>query len=135
VTATERRRRRKRRARLAQMRASEGFGGGFGGYIEKRDGRVIPAANMLDWAVWMGRADRRVARDQVEDIMVSTVFLGLDHGSGFSPVPILYETMTCDSAEKWGGPWRYATRAAALEGHARILALVESGVPPEGIED
>lgn len=66
----------------------------------------------------------------VEDIFVSTVFLSLAVPSAAfflgieDPAPILYETMTFGVENETGGPWRYATRAEALEGHAQVVAQV-----------
>jgi len=62
-----------------------------------------------------------VARDERDEIMVSTVWIGIDHGWGQGP-PIIFETMI------FGGKHdqyqeRYATRDEALAGHARAVAL------------
>jgi hypothetical protein len=63
---------------------------------------------------------RRVGRTQVtSECMVSTVFLGLDHGYTPGP-PVVFETMV------FGGPMdgeceRYCTWAEAVEGHARMV--------------
>jgi hypothetical protein len=85
--------------------------------------------DVLVWAEWFERASRDrsriVAQDRDErgtgEVLVSTVFLGLDHSFGVGP-PRLWETMIL------GGPLdqyceRHCTRAAALEGHARACAL------------
>jgi hypothetical protein len=75
---------------------------------------------------WMARFEdidgRRLARTEIdEDISVSTVWLGLDHSFGDGP-PLFFETVI------FGGSldqdlWRYPTREAALEGHARAVEL------------
>lgn len=82
-------------------------------------------ASLYRWAEWFEDINnRRVAHDTVDDVRVSTVFLGLDHGFGLSEKPILFETMV------FGGKhndlqWRYATWQEAVEGHKEALALVE----------
>ena len=66
-------------------------------------------------------ADRIVAQDKQLDVMVSTVFLGLDHNYGDGP-PLIFETMI------FGGPldqWqdRYSTEEEAKLGHERACIL------------
>lgn len=60
-------------------------------YIIK-DGEVVPCEDLMEWARWFGRADRTLARVEKNGVVVSTVFLGLDHSFGDGP-PILWETM------------------------------------------
>lgn len=95
------------------------------------------------WARWFEQASRDrsriIAHDKNErrspeepEILVSTVFLGLDHNFGDGP-PHLWETMIL------GGPLdqyqeRYSSREAALEGHARAcerVRLLRRWTPPE----
>jgi len=33
----------------------------------------------VEWATWFETGDRRVARKEIGDIAISTVFLGIDH--------------------------------------------------------
>lgn len=68
---------------------------------------------------------RRVDRYEFDGGMVSTVFLGLDHGWGEGP-PILFETMV------FGGPLdqemeRYCTWDEAVAGHERWVQRVKEG--------
>ena len=63
-----------------------------------------------------------VAKTDVGDVSVSTVWLGLDHGHGGGP-PVIFETMV------FGGPLdgeqeRYSTEAEALAGHAAMVERV-----------
>lgn len=48
------------------------------------------------WALWYEGADRHVAKTQDGGILVSTVFLGMDHSFGGGP-PLLFETMVFGS--------------------------------------
>jgi hypothetical protein len=80
--------------------------------------------DVLIWAQWFETADRQIARTDVGEVKVSTVFLGMDHGWG-DGAPVLWETML------FGGPedqtlWRYSSRMEALAGHAEAVALVEA---------
>jgi len=85
---------------------------------------VPKPADLMTWAKWFegNPDDRIIAQDQIGEVRVSTVFLGLDHQHGKGP-PLLYETMI------FGGPHdeyqrRYTTRQQALEGHASAVQLV-----------
>jgi hypothetical protein len=82
------------------------------------------------WAVWFERTqqtrERVLAQDRDElggtDIMVSTVFLAIDHNFRADGPPILWETMIL------GGPLdgyqrRFASAAAALDGHREACRL------------
>ena len=90
-------------------------------YILDEEGNPKPA-ELLEWAKWFERSmlERRIAFDEIGDFLVSTVFLGLDHGLDGS-TPLLFETiMFLDGKEV--AMDRYATRAEALAGHARWVA-------------
>lgn len=56
-----------------------------------------------------------------DDVFISTVFLGLDHGFG-NPIPIVFETLV------FGGPLdnegaRYSFYQEAIEGHEHFIRL------------
>lgn len=104
-----------------------------------RDGRRLPAnadpQAMAEWARALDR-DRKVERTEARPgVIVSTVFLGTDHGWGQTNQPLLYETMVFaedDSAELSEDEWgyfisvqeRYPTEIAARAGHDQIVARV-----------
>lgn len=112
------------------------------------DGRdVKPVGDYLEFYRWrderakeLGQerptATIRIGADDVNDVHVSTVFLGMNHAWGDEP-PLVFETMTFDHrAEKvcdeW--QWRYSTLDAAEAGHAAIVAAIRDGkAPPEEI--
>lgn len=88
-----------------------------------RDGEPVEEPDLLKWGRWMEGTSRKVARDKLGEVVVSTVFLGLDHNWADDGPPILYETMV------FGGPLndeqqRYHTREGALSGHAEMVARV-----------
>lgn len=94
----------------------------LGRYIETDDGQVVQEPNLTAWSMWMERANRIVARTEIDDILISTVFLGIDHAWGGGP-PVLWETMV------FGGPLddytaRYTNRAAALANHHQMVMAV-----------
>lgn len=92
-----------------------------------------PADLLLLRELW-DHEKRRVARDEVDGVSVSTVFLPLDHGWGWYPDevgeeppgdyrPLIFETMVF-GGDLDGEEWRYATEEEAVEGHRRVVELV-----------
>lgn len=88
------------------------------------------AVDVMAWCAWWERHDRTVARTDLGDVVVSTVFLGLDHQRGIGP-PILWETMVFAS-DGGGYTRRYATRAAAEQGHADTVDNIRRWGDPAG---
>lgn len=119
-------------------------------YILDADGAPQPEPSIVAWARWFEDADRRtIAKDEIAGLLVSTIFLGIDHNwSGVGP-PILWETMVfAPLAESEPDPiiggevarrfcddrlqWRYSSADAAIAGHAKIVAeLVAHGRLPD----
>lgn len=88
-----------------------------------RDGEPI---TLERWIALVEDADyRRIARTDINGIVVSTVWLGIDHQFGDGP-PLIFETMI------FGGPhdeetWRrYDTEANARAGHDDAVAAVHN---------
>ncbi len=86
------------------------------------DKTPIPEPDMRIWSEWFETAANRiVVQTQIDtDELVSTVFLGVDHGLVGDGPPILFETMV------FGGNWdlgqrRYSTWDEAEEGHRRVV--------------
>jgi len=83
------------------------------------DGDDIRQVDVREWAVMFDRDSRRIGLDQIGDMSVSTVFLGLNHAYDDGP-PLLFETLVS------GGPAsdemeRYSTKAEAIAGHQRMV--------------
>lgn len=85
--------------------------------------RAVPCDDLMEWGRAFEAADRRVCHDQIGDIRISTVFLGVDHKWGDGP-PLLFETMifggTHDQYQKRCSTWE---QAEAM--HAEALKLVK----------
>lgn len=87
------------------------------------------------------RRYRTVVVTASRGLLVSTVWLGIDHGMGLGP-PIIFETMIFPDPT---GPTlgdelycaRYATEAAAKIGHAIAVGLVDSlrAIVPDDVRD
>lgn len=100
-------------------------------YILDENNNPVPAPDLMEWAKWYERANRRVSLTRVEipsgkSVEISTVFLGTDHNfSDYGP-PLVFETMI------FGGEHdqemdRYATWDEAETGHARMVQLIQGG--------
>jgi len=88
-----------------------------------RDGK--PLTNTEAWGeLFYDREYQRVARDVLPNgMLVSTVWLGIDHNfSGHGP-PIIFETMVFESEDNLTDidMDRYATEAEALFGHQEYV--------------
>jgi hypothetical protein len=116
------------------MKRPRPIGGGLGHYIlGGPDGHTpILEEDFLEWAKWYEKRVEvcRVAWTEIANVgVISTIFLGLDHGFG-SARPVLFETMS-QFGEGWGEEYfaRYHTWDEAIAGHmafvAEALATVE----------
>ncbi len=89
------------------------------------NGKPVEEPDLMRWGQWMKFGDRIVSQDTIEEVKVSTVFLGLSHNFGEKGDPILWETMI------FGGEHdqymeRYSSKGAALIGHNKALAMVSN---------
>ena len=93
------------------------------------NGEAVLCPNLMIWARWFetAGAERVLRQDDIGDVHVSTVFLGLDHAFG-GGLPVLWETMIFKGPHD-GYQARYTSRADAIRGHEAALALVRSAVP------
>jgi hypothetical protein len=88
---------------------------------------IIPVDNMLEWTKIFKNNNRVVKYTRYGNILISTVFLGIDHGYE-SKVPIVFETMV------FGGKHdeyqrRYSTYDEALDGHKEACKLAYYSIP------
>lgn len=81
---------------------------------------------LSEWAEkFEDRAYKQVARTVFpNDVRVSTVWLGMDHGFN-NRLPIIFETMVFGKNAARGDTYqeRYVTESEALAGHERITAV------------
>ncbi len=98
------------------------------------DGKtVVPIDDLKTWATAQEIGKRRVGLDHVGTYRVSTVFLGLDHGFGGSP--LWFETMVftgSDSSDSFCD--RYETYAEAEAGHIYVVEALRAGEKPEELD-
>lgn len=84
---------------------------------------ITPGNKILKHTRLKNPAAEKGSLNDEGEVLVSTVFLGIDHGWR-SPVPVLWETMIFGHPDFTDYQERYATREAAMEGHAKAVHLV-----------
>lgn len=87
-----------------------------------------PRNVVIEWAKQFENDDRFVAQTTVGDLMVSTVFLGLDHSSFTGAPPELFETMVFnkDGEAHDQKQWRCSTYEEAQAQHRAVVEKVSS---------
>ncbi len=77
----------------------------------------------LTWAKWFEKVDRVIERTEVGNVMVSTVFLGLNYNFYQEGPPLLYETLVF-GGNLDGEIDRYETLEQAQNGHVEMVDRV-----------
>jgi hypothetical protein len=89
------------------------------------DGRTPVPCTLEQWTVSFGQDNRIVAQEEIEGVMVSTVFLAMDHNWSDKGPPLLFETMTfCESFGQV--QLRCSTYMQAEEMHVGVVDLVRT---------
>ena len=96
-----------------------------------RDKQVFPfVGDHMEWAEWCfgenGEKNRRVAEDVFNDVRVSTVFLGIDHGYMAGEL-LLFETMVFGGDSDLACE-RCGTYEEALTAHQKACSFVSVSV-------
>ena len=81
-------------------------------------------AQFFEYAAWYETHDRMIDRTEVGEVLVSTVFRGVDKGDGIGP-PLLFETRVSGSEFDGETRW-YATLGEAKRGHHDIVDAVRA---------
>lgn len=89
----------------------------------------VEIEDTIEWGRWLQAADRVVKQDKWGDVMVSTVFLGMDHQYGTGR-PLLFETMVFGLDSDYQR--RYSTWEEAERGHREVLRKVLKGEKDDG---
>lgn len=97
-------------------------------YILDEHDNPIHEPDTLRWAAWFETHDRRVCQDLDEGdgdkkILVSTVFLGVNHRHFGEGPPILWETMVFGGLLD-GEQRRYTSKEEALLGHQEMCMRI-----------
>jgi DNA polymerase III epsilon subunit-like protein len=92
---------------------------------------AVPCNDLLEWGRLYESQERHVARTELNGgVVVSTVFLGLDHAFGGGP-PILFETMVFGTDDDMCE--RYSTWNEAQAGHDAIVAALATPATEEAV--
>jgi len=70
----------------------------------------------------------RIGKDTVGDVLVSTVWLGMNHA--FTPNGLAIFESLCFGGEQDGEMMRYSTEQEAIDGHRRAVENLRAGRPP-----
>lgn len=89
------------------------------------DRRAVPCNDAAEWGEWFALANRRVAETWIDDVRISTVFLGLDHNPFPDRDPALFETMAFVNGEDCHMQ-RYFIWEEAEAGHEEMVALIRA---------
>lgn len=90
-------------------------------YVLNKKGEPVLEQNLAKFAGWFAKNERAVAKERIGDVLISTVFLGIDHAFGKGP-PVLWETMV------FGGKLdmkQYRCSGSKKEAEAMHLRTVE----------
>jgi len=100
-------------------------------FVLDENGNPKPCASIVAWGKWFEDIDsRRVCLTDIASCMVSTVFLGVDHGFGDGP-PILWESMVFeDGSALEDYTNRYTSKEDAVKGHNEIVSRLEREFQP-----
>ena len=105
--------------------------------------KTVKCDNVIEWAQEFEKSDRQLWRDGVDEMFVSTVFLGVNHNFSEDGPPILFETMVFDKAVSEGElggrkfkyreshedyTQRYSTYEEAEEGHFATVETLQKDV-------
>lgn len=99
-------------------------------YILDKDHNPVIVEDLLNWANWFGQIDnKRVGLTRfINQVEVSTVFLGIDHNCSNLGPPILFETMIFhapEDSELNQYQERCSTWLEAQKMHDRAVKLVQ----------
>jgi hypothetical protein len=90
------------------------------------------ARSMLEWVKWFANADRKVAVTRIDDMEISTVFVGIDHeysphGVRYHGQPMLFETAVF-TGSRVVRVFRHPSWAEAEQAHAFIVECIQDAV-------
>jgi len=90
-----------------------------------KDKNIIGTNNIYEWGkMFEDFKSRIIAQDNFREILISTVFLGINHGFD-EEKPLLFETMIFGGKND-GYTDRYNTYSEAEEGHKKAVELVRN---------
>jgi len=88
----------------------------------KLENNIPVPCSLMEWVQYMAIANRSIFKTKIDDVEVSTIFLGLDHNYSDGP-PLIYETMVFNGPLN-GTMKRYSTLGEAKNGHCEMVDKV-----------
>lgn len=90
-------------------------------YILDENGDAIECPDLFKFGKWFEETGNRiVCRDQIGEMIISTVFLGIDHNLAREGPPILWESAICVGGH-FDVVGRYSSRDSAIYGHTVLV--------------
>ena len=98
-------------------------------YVWERGKEPWEERDLIKWAKYMQTSNRQVEKTNIGHVVVSTVFLGINHNysSRKNAPPLLFETLTFDYEPEIQE--RYETERDARLGHDEVVREVMLTVP------
>ena len=96
-------------------------------YIWKKGRPPVKCSDLMEWSKKSNNTGRQVGYSVVQDVVVSTVFLCLDHSWKEEDGPILFETMVFGGDEDQMQV-RYRTENEARNGHWDIFLKIRDKI-------
>ena len=93
-------------------------------WILDEDNIPVSTSSIIEWGEFMQSEKKIIQQNKVDEYVLSTVFLGVDHRWIGSPDPVLFETMLFDGKGDPVFTNRYFTYDQARAFHNEYLALL-----------
>lgn len=92
---------------------------------------IIREVKVAEWGAWFECAERRVVQTEVGSVLISTVFMGLDHRFIGEGPPLIFETMILGGRKLPVNEQglRYSTLEEARAGHRIMVERVREFRP------
>lgn len=112
-------------------------------YYKLNEDKSVSPCTLFEWGEQhelMTVDTKRIGRDEVKGLIVSTVWLGLDHNllNEFDETidnPHIFETMVFKNDESLDYCDRYSSYDEALEGHKKAIEWVKDGCNEDDTKD
>lgn len=92
-------------------------------YILDKNKKIVPVFERTVWREWFSDINNRlVNKTTIDDVVISTVFLGKEHDGG------MFETMIfCDGHDLDQNMWRCNSYESAIKQHTDVVNHIKHG--------
>ena len=95
-------------------------------YVLDENNNPVPAEDSIAFKARRNNSNRIIGRTNIGDVLISTVFLTIDHNFSGIGDPILFETMIF-GGKNYGYQERYSTYKEAIAGHEKAVRAIING--------